>query len=269
MTTISKASVPTGRQASAKAELTKQLLLLNARELVRDRRYFIFAFVFPFGMLAVFLALGQIVPSGNGAPDFTQMVVPMALFLAVTSSALTTTAGPLAGMRDKGTVRLLGTTPVGRARFVLTHMAMRIVMVICQLVLVLLIAVLIGAVNVATAPLLLAISLPGVVMFLAIGYLIGGRLRSADAANNVATLVQLSALFLSGLAFPLSLMPRTLASVLSYLPTSFFANLLTMAMPTGVAMHSAVLSILVVVVTAAVFIALAIRTFSWDEGDDN
>lgn len=147
-------------------------------------------------------------------------------------------------------------------------MAMRIVMVICQLVLVLLIAVLIGAVNVATAPLLLAISLPGVVMFLAIGYLIGGRLRSADAANNVATLVQLSALFLSGLAFPLSLMPRTLASVLSYLPTSFFANLL-MAMPTGVAMHSAVLSILVVVVTAAVFIALAIRTFSWDEGDDN
>ncbi len=103
MTTISKASVPTGRQASAKAELTKQLLLLNARELVRDRRYFIFAFVFPLGMLAVFLALGQIVPSGNGAPNFTQMVVPMALFLAVTSSALTTTAGPLAGMRDKGT----------------------------------------------------------------------------------------------------------------------------------------------------------------------
>lgn len=246
---------------------TVELTMLHARELVRDQRYFWFALVFPFFMLATFLGIGAVIPTEPGGPDFTLIVIPMALFLAVTSTALTVTAGPLAAMRSKGTLRLLGTTPIGRARLVLTHLATRVVMVVAQIVVLLLIALAIGAVEVAALPALVGACLLGMAMFLGIGYLIGGRLSSPDTATNIGTFVQLSTLFLSGLAVPLWLLPDTLGRVLGWLPTSFFADLLTSQTSGGDPVHAVWLSALVVLVTAAVAITAAILSFRWDQGE--
>jgi ABC-2 type transport system permease protein len=241
------------------------LTRLHARELVRDRRYFWFALLFPFGMLGMFLGLGSVVPSEPGGPDFTQTVVPMGIFLAVTSTALTVTAGPLAGLRAHGLLRLLGTTPVGRARLVLTHLVTRIAMVVVQLVALMVIAVVLDAVSWAQLPSLFVASLLGLAMFLGVGYLIGGRLGSPDAATNLGTMVQLAALFLSGLAIPLWLLPDGLGRALGLLPTTFFADLLTSQTSTGDPTHEPWLSALVVATTAVVTIATAIATFRWDQ----
>lgn len=249
--------------APATLELTK----LHARELVRDKRYFWFALFFPFFMLAMFLGIGGAMPNEPDAPDFKQIVIPMALFLAVTSTALTVTAGPLAAMRSKGTLRLLGTTPVGRARLVLTHLATRVVMVVGQIAVLLVIALIIGSVTFSALPALFGASLLGLAMFLGIGYLIGGRMSSPDAATNVGTLIQLGTLFLSGLAIPLWLLPDTLGDVLSWIPSSFFADLLTAQTATGEPIHAAWLSILVVLASATVAITIAIATFRWDQGE--
>lgn len=247
---------------------TRELALLQARELVRDRRYFYFALVFPFGMLGIFALISTVIPKKAGAPDFMRFVIPMALFLAVTSSALTVTAGPLAGMRSKGTLRLLGTTPIGRARLIYTHMAARVVMVTGQAAALLALAVALGSVKVGEVPAMFGITLLGLALFGAIGYLIGGRLAAPDAATNIGTLVQLGALFMSGLTFPLSLMPGTVATVLSLLPTTFFADLMLTRMPSGQPRHSVWSSILVVTATTVAVAFLAVRTFRWDQGDD-
>ncbi|MYT15710.1 ABC-2 type transport system permease protein [Streptomyces sp. SceaMP-e96] len=246
---------------------TRELALLHARELVRDPKYFYFALFFPFGMLGIFLGIGSVMPKEAGAPDFLQLVIPMAIFLAVTSAALTVTAGPLATLRAKGTLRLLGTTPVGRARLVFTHMLARLVMVTTQAAVLLALAVALGKVEPGRLPALFGIALLGLAMFGGIGYLIGGRLSSPDAAANVGTLVQLAALFLSGLAFPLELMPEAVRTTLSLLPTSFFADLMRTQMSQGNATHPLWLSLLVVTATAAGAVFLAVRTFKWDQGE--
>ncbi|WP_447644599.1 ABC transporter permease [Nocardioides zeae] len=246
---------------------TVELVKLHARELVRDRRYFWFALFFPFFMLGMFLGIGSAMPDEPGAPDFTQTVIPMAIFLAVTSTALTVTAGPLAGMRSKGLLRLLGTTPVGRTRLVLTHLVTRLAMVVAQLVVLLVVGVVLGVVEVASLPALTAISLLGLALFLAIGYLIGGRLGSADMATNIGTLVQLSSLFLSGLAIPLWLLPDGLSRVLELLPTTFFADLLSTQVVGSEPVHAVWSSVLVVAGTAAAVAVLAVRTFRWDQGE--
>ncbi|MFD4532204.1 ABC transporter permease [Kitasatospora sp. NPDC058397] len=247
---------------------TRELAILQGRELLRDRRYFWFALFFPFGMLAIFLGIGAVVPKTAGAPDFLQLVIPMALFLAVTSAALTVTAGPLAAMRTRGTLRLLGTTPVGRARLVFTHMFARVLMVMCQVVVLLALAVALGKVEPGRLPALFGIALLGLGMFGGIGYLIGGRLSSPDAATNVGTLVQLATLFLSGLAFPLQLMPAAVAKTLGLLPTSFFADLMMTQMSAGKPYHPAWLSILVVATTTVTAVFLAVRTFKWDQDEE-
>ncbi|MEV6672409.1 ABC transporter permease [Streptomyces sp. NPDC051162] len=246
---------------------SRELALLHVRELVRDPKYFYFALFFPFGMLGIFLCIGSVIPQESGAPDFLQLVIPMAIFLAVTSSALTVTAGPLANLRAKGTLRLLGTTPVGRARLVFTHMLARIVMVIAQAAVLLALAVVLGKVEPSRLPALFGITLLGLAMFGGFGYLIGGRLSSPDAAANVGTLVQLAALFLSGLTFPLDLMPEAVRTTLSLLPTSFFADLMLTQMSHGDPYHPVWLSLLVVTATTVVAVFLAVRTFKWDQGE--
>ncbi|MCF3121200.1 ABC transporter permease [Streptomyces arenae] len=246
---------------------SRELALMHGRELVRDPKYFYFALFFPFGMLAIFLGLGLAMPKDSGAPDFLQLVFPMAIFLAVTSAALTVTAGPLASLRTKGTLRLLGTTPVGRARLVFTHMFARVLMVTAQAAVLLTLAAVLGKVEPSRLPALFGIALLGLAMFGGIGYLIGGRLSSPDAATNVGTLVQLAALFLSGLAFPLELMPDAVRTTLGLLPTSFFADLMLTQMSEGEPTHPAWLSVLVVVATTAVVVTLAVRTFKWDQGE--
>ncbi|EHN72310.1 ABC transporter protein [Streptomyces coelicoflavus ZG0656] len=246
---------------------SRELAFLHVRELRRDPKYFYFALFFPFGMLGIFLGIGSVMPAEAGAPDFLQLVIPMAIFLAVTSAALTVTAGPLAGLRTKGTLRLLGTTPVGRARVVFTHMFARVIMVTAQAVVLLALAVSLGKVEMSRIPALFGIALLGLAMFGGIGYLIGGRLSSPDAATNVGTLVQLAALFLSGLAFPLDLMPDAVRTTLSLLPTSFFADLMLTQMTEGDPAHPAWLSVLVVASTAVVAVFVAVRTFRWDQGE--
>ncbi|QWF82047.1 ABC transporter permease [Amycolatopsis sp. CA-230715] len=246
---------------------TRALTSLHARELLRDHRYFWFALFFPYGMLGVFLLIGSVLPAGGGGPDFNQIVIPMALFLAVTSAALTLTAGPLAAMRSKGTLRLLGTTPVGRARLLFTHMSVRVVMIICQTGVLLGIATALGAVPAANLLPLFGITVLGMALFGSIGYLIGGRLSSPDAATNLGTLVQLAALFLGGLTFPLHLLPAAVGRTLGYLPTSFYADLMQTQLPTGRPMHPFWLSVLVIVCTTAVFAVLAVRTFKWDQDE--
>ncbi|MFI6499648.1 ABC transporter permease [Nonomuraea typhae] len=242
-----------------------ELIGLHRRELMRDRRYFWFALLFPFGMMAIFLALSAFIPKTAGAPDFAQLVTPMALFLAVTSMALTVTSGSLAGMRSKGTLRLLGTTPVGRGRLVLTHMAVRILMCAAQAVALLAVAVVAAGLDPARIPALLGVTLLGMTMFGALGYLIGGRVSSPDAASNICTLIQLFTLFLSGLAFPFALMPEAVVRVLALLPTTFFADLLLSQMPGGTPYHPVWLAIVVVTATALLVGAAAVKLFKWDQ----
>jgi ABC-2 type transport system permease protein len=247
----------------------KELLSLQARELWRDGRYFWFALLFPYGMLGMFLFIGLVVPQSEGGPDFKQLVIPMALFLAVTSSALTVTAGPLAALRSKGTLRLLGTTPLGATRLLTTHMLVRVAMMVGQSVVLLGIAVAIDAIEPRRLPALFGVTVLGLALFGSIGYLIGGRISSPETATNVSTLVQLGTLFLSGLTIPLFLLPSTVGRVISYIPSTFFADLMTAQMPGGKSMHPAWLSILVMVSTIVVITVVAVRTFQWDQAEDN
>lgn len=248
--------------------LMRELTLLQTREFVRDRRYFYFALIFPLGMMGLFLGMALLFP---GEPDsefsLQGIVVPMAIFMALTSVGFMATAAPLAAMRSKGTLRLLGTTPVSRAQVILSHMPARLGLVLAQVAAMLAVGVAVGAAELSAVPALFGVSLLGLAMFGALGYLMGGLLATPDVAANVSTLVQLAALFLSGFVFPLDLLPDPAAQVLRYLPTTFFADLMATQLPGGEAVHPVWLSVTVILATAAVCVLLAVRTFRWDQGE--
>jgi len=242
----------------------RALLGLQRRELLRDKRNFWFAFIFPFALLAMFLLIFENVGSYTGSGGSTDQVIAMTLFMSVTSIAFLATASPLATLRRDGVLRLLGTTPVSRTEFLLTHMPVRLAVVMLQVLVILLIGVALGAVQIAQILPSLGVSLLGLLMFGALGYLLGGVLPGPDATSNIGTFVQLATFFLSGLVFPLEVFPGSMETILSYMPFTFFADLLLGVLVASDPRHPWWLSVLVILGTAALLSAVASRVFKWE-----
>jgi ABC-2 type transport system permease protein len=247
----------------------KQLFLLNARELFRDRRFFVFAFVFPYLMLGTFIAIGKILgASSEGFPDMAVMSLPMAIFLAVTGSGLTVTAGPLADLRGKGVLRLLGTTPVKRWQFIATHLAARVIMLTVQIAGLIAVAWAAGTVQPESILPLFGASILALMLFLAAGYVVGSLTSTATVGSAVGTIVQMLAFLTCGLVLPFALLPDALANVLSRLPTTYAADLTVAAIPQLTAVHPPTTSVLVTLATTAVVFVLAVAVFRWDSTSD-
>ena len=243
----------------------RALLGLQRRELLRDKRNFWFAFLFPFAILGMFLVIFGAVGSYADGTSATDQVIAMTLFMGVTSVAFLATASPLATVRRDGVLRLLSTTPVTRLEFLLTHMPVRLAVVVVQVLIILAIGAALGAVEVSQILPALGVSLLGLSMFGALGYLLGGVMPGPDSASNVGTFVQLAAFFLSGLVFPLEVFPDAVEVFLTYMPFTFFADLLSGVLMHVDTKHAWWLSAIVIVVTAIVISMIAARIFKWEE----
>jgi ABC-2 type transport system permease protein len=221
----------------------------------------------PLALGALFLAMAQAVPEAESGLTFGQMVIPMLLLLTATSAPLTATSGPLATLRAQGSLRLLGTTPVSRCRFLLAHMPVRLGLVLVQLAVFITAGTALGHIAPADIPALLSMSLLGLLMFGAAGYLIGGVAGGADSAQHAGLFVQLLSMLLSFMFLPMGMLPDGLAKAVSHLPPSFLADLFFSLAPGWEQLHPAWLSVLVVLGTTVVLTALAVRLFRWDQGE--
>lgn len=248
---------------------TRELLGLHTREFLRDHRNSWFAFLFPLAMSALFFGIAETVPpaSDPAIMGFGDLVVPMALFFAVTTTPLSATSGPLITLRTQGTLRLLGTTPAGRARFLLTHMPVRLGVVLAQLIVLLTAGVVLGYVAPADLPTLFGAALLGLMMFGALGYLLGGVMPGADSATHVGTFVQVGSLLLCMVALPTGMLPAGVHTVVSHLPPTYFVDLLLATTPYWEPLHPTWQSVVVVLGTAVALTACAVSLFRWDQGE--
>lgn len=243
-----------------------QLLRVQSREFVRERRAFLTSLLLPLGLAALFFGMTFVVPEPDTGLGFSGMVVPFVIFLAVSTAPLMATAASLADARARGTLRLLGTTPVGRVRLILTHIPARLGLVLCQIVLLITVGITLGLAPAENAPALFGVALLGVALFGSIGYLLGGLVPTAESAWNVGAFFQMVPFMLS-IILPMQSMSAQLDSALSWLPTSFFFDLLLGLMSYGEPTHPVWLSVVVVAGTAALITALAVRLFRWDQGE--
>ncbi|WP_017579031.1 ABC transporter permease [Nocardiopsis valliformis] len=246
---------------------TRELLGLHTREFLRDRRNSLAAFLLPLALGALFLAMAEAIPGTGTGLTFGQLVIPMLLLLTVTSAPLTATSGPVTNLRTRGSLRLLGTTPVSRAHLLLTHMPARLALVLLQLAVFITAGTALGHIAPADIPALFGVSLLGLLMFGAAGYLIGGVAGGADSAHHTSMFVQMASYLLSFMFLPMGMLPDGLAKAVSYLPPSFLADLFFSLTPGWEQLHPTWLSVLVVLGTAAVLTALAVRLFRWDQGE--
>src|SRR5258705_2601191 len=126
---------------------------------------------------------------------------------------------PLLQQREKLLLRRLNATAVPGWALVGSNVAVRLVIAAVQTALILGIGITLLGVKVVGNPLPIAgFVILGALTFTSIGYVIASFARTEEAANGITSVVQFPLMFLSGIFFPLEVLPDWLRNVATPMP---------------------------------------------------
>jgi ABC-2 type transport system permease protein len=195
--------------------------------------------------------------------NFISYFVPSMLALSVMQVGIFA-AVPLVADREKLILKRLAATPLRRWQLVGSNVVMRMLIALVQAVIIVGVGMAFFGVEV-TGPWALSIVFVvlGSMAFLALGYVLASFARTEDAANGMTQVVQFPMMFLSGVFFPIDLMPDFLQAIARIIPLTYLADALRQVMVGGAAFAPLGVCALVLTGWLVVCFAIAARTFRW------
>ena len=165
----------------------------------------------------------------NSVSFFVPSILAMALMqLGVFASI------PLVQQREKLILKRLNATPLPRWALVGSNVVVRLIIAAVQTALILGIGITVLGVQLAGNPLLIAgFVVLGALTFTSIGYVIASFARTEEAANGITSVVQFPLMFLSGIFFPLEVLPEWLRNVATLMPLTYLGDALRQTMVGG------------------------------------
>lgn len=227
--------------------------------------------VIPVAVLLFFAGTGFVAGSPRERVDF---LLPGSIALAIIANGLVSLGIGTAYERSYGVLKRLGGAPLPRWGLVAAKVAAVLVLEVVQVAALLLVAALaLGwAPGPGWSPILAVVAVVlGTVAFAGLGLLMAGTLR-AEATLALANGLFLAFLMLGGIVLPITELPGFLQPVAAVLPATALADLLRIALASGLEAPPAGAPLagdalghaLVLLAWGAAACALAVRTFRWD-----
>ena len=174
-------------------------------------------------------------------------------------------AVPLVAQREKLILKRLGATPLPRWKLVGSNVVLRLLIGIGQAVLIMGIGVAVFGVTVLGALwLMAAIVVLGALTFISIGYVIASFARTEEAADGIVQVIQFPMMFLSGVFFPVEIMPSLLRPVAAVLPLTYLGDALRQVMVGGSPYAPLPLDLGILAAWFVVCLAISARFFRWE-----
>jgi len=197
-----------------------------------------------------------------GEVDF---LMPGILAMSLMQLGLFATATPLVSLRQEGVLRRLSATPLPRWQLLVGQILMRLTIGLAQAALIIGLSVVVFHVQIQGNYLALAgLVVLGAVTFVAMGYLIAAFSKTVETAGGVSSAVNFPMMFLSGIFFPLALLPAFLAPVVRAMPLTYLADAFRQVSVGSVPDFPIWVDSAVLLAWAVVCTALASRFFKWE-----
>jgi ABC-2 type transport system permease protein len=192
-------------------------------------------------------------------------LMPGILAMALMQLGLFGTASPLVALRQEGVLRRLGATPLPRWTLLVSQVMLRITIGLAQSVVIVGLSVYAFKVQIQGNMLALAgLILLGAISFVAIGYLIAAVSGTVDTAGGISSAINFPMMFLSGIFFPLALLPAFLTPVVRAMPLTYLADAFRQVTIGSVPEFPILVDIGVLVAWAIVCALLSARLFKWE-----
>lgn len=192
-------------------------------------------------------------------------LVPGILAMALLQLGLFGTAIPLVSLRQDQVLRRLGATPLPRWKLLASQVMLRLTIGLVQTALILGLAV--GAFHVHMVGnylALLGIVVLGALAFIGLGYLLASIAKSVESANGLSSAVNFPMMFLSGIFFPIAVLPAFLAPVVRALPLTYLGDAARQVMIGGTPEFPILVDVAVLAGWLVVCSLLALRLFKWE-----
>ena len=195
----------------------------------------------------------------NSVSFFVPSILAMALMQLGIFAAI-----PLVEQREKLILKRLNATPLPRWTLVGSNVIVRLLIAAAQTAIIVGIGVaVLGVEIVGNWALIAGFVVLGALSFTAIGYVIASFARTEEAANGMTQIVQLPLMFLSGIFFPLEVMPDWLRGIATFLPLTYLGDALRQTMVGGTPFAPLGLDALVLVGWLVVTLGISARYFRW------
>jgi ABC-2 type transport system permease protein len=195
----------------------------------------------------------------NSVSFFVPSILAMALMQLGVFAAI-----PLVQQREKLILKRLNATPLTRWALVGSNVLVRLLIAAAQTVI--LLGVGFGVLGVEVQGNWLVIAgfvVLGALTFTSLGYVIASFTRTEEAANGVTQIVQFPLMFLSGIFFPLEVMPEWLRGFATFMPLTYLGDALRQTMVGGTPFAPLEVDALVLGGWLVVTLAISARFFRW------
>ncbi|MFJ3029989.1 ABC transporter permease [Curtobacterium sp. NPDC087080] len=210
-----------------------------------------------------------VVTDASGAPETDILRINLATVLVTGFMAIAFmgTSVPLVTLRQRGTLRLLGTTPVKRLSFIVAQSPIRFALGIGEALVVVLVAASQGYVESFNVLRLFVTLILGLAMLFAFAYLLASRSAHPDVITQVTGFLPVIVILTSGTVLPIDIFPDVVRYITYAFPSTWFMQAIgadIAGTDPFVPVYWLWLMMAGVGVAAAL---LAARLFKWDQGD--
>lgn len=191
-------------------------------------------------------------------------LVPGILAMALMQQGLFS-AVPLVTQRETKVLRRLSVTPLPRRTMVSAQVAQRLLIAAAQAIVLLGGGILLFHVTITGNLLVLAAYIVlGALLFVAMGFAVSGRARTAESVQPLIGVIQFPMLFLSGVFFPIELVPHAVRPIVDAMPLTYLGDALRQVAVSGTPYTPLWVDTVVMLGWLVVCMAIAFRTFRWE-----
>jgi ABC-2 type transport system permease protein len=148
---------------------------------------------------------------------------------------------------------------------VVSQLAFRLVLAVIQAAILLIIANLVFGVPVLGSWLMMiGLVVLGTLVFIALGYVVAARVRTVEGATPIVNLISFPMMFLSGIFWPVEIMPDFIRPVISAMPLTYLGDAFRQVMVGSPPLYPMSVDILVLVAWLIVCMILTVRFFRWE-----
>lgn len=203
---------------------------------------------------------------GKGFRDF---LVPGVAAMAIMQAGIFGVVFSLIRFKTGGILRRLQATPIGPSHFLAGQITTRLIVTVLQTYVLMITGIFALGISIGDGSImnwidLTILALFGGVLFNAMGMAISGWAKNEDVAAPVANIISLPMMFLSGVFFPLDILPDWLSALSKYFPLTYLADGMREITVNGASITTLGPELLGLAVWSVVAFVVATKLFRWE-----
>lgn len=197
-----------------------------------------------------------------GNPNYFEFVAPGIMAMIVMTAVLTGLAAAISKEKEDGTLDGILISPINRLAIILGKALAQSIRGLIQGAIVLLLAIILFDVTIhGNLLLILLILILGIFSFVGLGILVSAAASEQETATQLLFMFQFPMLFLSGVFFPILMMPQFMQDISKVIPLTYAITALRKVMVLGANLNDVRMEIILLLIFGTVTLAIAVPVF--------